>query len=177
MIEWFDNHCHLSENTEEEILKARKALVVGFINVGTDFETSCEAIEKARILPDVWATAGVHPHEAKKGIEGIEGQGLPNIEPTPNNAGMMEGMLYDMYDTFLPKLDEFHGYPKECNRKVMDLNAHDFHTVRGIVYFAQPDRIGDKLKPSKALMKLFRKSRKEMTMLYFARLMNTRTCD
>ena len=109
--------------------------------------------------------------------EGIEGQGLPNIEPTPNNAGMMEGMLYDMYDTFLPKLDEFHGYPKECTRKVMDLNAHDFHTVRGIVYFAQPDRIGDKLKPSKALMKLFRKSRKEMTMLYFARLMNTRTCD
>jgi len=111
------------------------------------------------------------------GGEGIEGQGLPNIEPTPNNAGMMEGMLYDMYDTFLPKLDEFHGYPKESNRKVMDLNAHDFHTVRGIVYFAQPDRIGDKLKPSKALMKLFRKSRKEMTMLYFARLMNTRTCD
>ena len=109
--------------------------------------------------------------------EGIKGQGLPNIEPTPNNAGMMEGMLYDMYDTFLPKLDEFHGYPKECNRKVMDLNAHDFHTVRGIVYFAQPDRIGDKLNPSKALMKLFKKSRKEMTMLYFARLMNTRTCD
>ena len=109
--------------------------------------------------------------------EGIEGQGLPNIEPTPNNAGMMEGMLYDMYDTFLPKLDEFHGYPKECNRKVMDLNAHDFHTVRGIVYFAQPERIRDKLKPSKALMKLFRKSRKEMTMLYFSRLMNTRTCD
>ena len=109
--------------------------------------------------------------------EGIKAQGLPNIEPTQNNAGMMEGMLYDMYDTFLPKLDEFHGYPKECNRKVMDLNAHDFHTVRGIVYFAQPDRSGDKLKPSKALMKLFKKSRKDMTMLYFARLMNTRTCD
>ena len=109
--------------------------------------------------------------------KGIEGQGLPNIEPTPDNAGMMEGVLYEMQDTFLPKLDEFHGYPKECNRKVMDLNAHDFHTVRGIVYFAQPDRIGEKLKPSKALMKLFKKSRKEMTMLYFARLMNTRTCD
>ena len=73
MIEWFDNHCHLSENAEEEILKARKALVAGFINVGTDFETSSEAIEKAKILPDVWATAGVHPHEARKGIDGIEG--------------------------------------------------------------------------------------------------------
>ena len=73
MIEWFDNHCHLSENPEEEILKARKALVAGFINVGTDFETSSEAIEKAKIFPDVWATAGVHPHEARKGIDGIEG--------------------------------------------------------------------------------------------------------
>ena len=72
MIEWFDNHCHLSENPEEEILKARKALVAGFINVGTEFETSSEAIEKAKILPDVWATAGVHPHEARKGIDGIE---------------------------------------------------------------------------------------------------------
>ena len=108
---------------------------------------------------------------------GIEGQGLPNIEPTPNNAGMMEGVLYEMYDTFLPKLDEFHGYPTECNRKLMDLNRHDFNTVRGIIYFAQPDKIEEKLKPSKALMKLYRKSRKEHTMLYFARLMNTRTCD
>ena len=109
--------------------------------------------------------------------KGIKDQGLPNIEPTPNNAGMMEGVLYEMQDTFLPKLDAFHGYPKGCNRKLMNLNRHDFITVRGIVYFAQPDNLGEKLKPSKALMKLFRKSRKEMTMLYFARLMNTRTCD
>ena len=108
---------------------------------------------------------------------GIEGQGLPNIEPTPNNAGMMEGVLYEMYDTYLSKLDEFHGYPTECSRKLMDLNRHDFNTVRGIIYFAQPDKIGEKLKPSKVLMKLYRKSRKEHTMLYFARLMNTRTCD
>jgi len=72
MTEWFDNHCHLSESAEEEVIEARKALVVGFINVGTDLGTSIEAIEKAKTLPDVWATAGVHPHEARKGIEGIE---------------------------------------------------------------------------------------------------------
>ena len=108
---------------------------------------------------------------------GAEGQGLPNIEPTPNNAGMMEGVLYEMKDDFLPKLDEFHGYPSECNRKLMELNRHDFNMVRGIVYFAQPNRIGEKLKPNKALMQLYKKTRKEMTMLYFARLMNTRTCD
>ena len=109
--------------------------------------------------------------------EGLEGQGLPNIEPTPDNAGMMEGVLYEMKDILLPKLDEFHGYPKGCNRKLMDLNRHDFNVVRGIVYFAQPDKIGRKLKPNKAMMKIFRNSRKEFSMLYFARLMNTRTCD
>ena len=107
----------------------------------------------------------------------IEGLGLPNIETTPDNAGMMEGVLYEMRDSFLAKLDEFHGYPKECNRQVMNLNAHDFHTVRGIVYFAQPDKVGKNLRPSKALIKVFRKARKEFSMLYFSRLMNTRTCD
>ena len=72
MIEWFDNHCHLPENPKEEILRARKELVVGFVNVGTDLETSRMAKEKAKIFPDVWSTAGVHPHEARKGIEGIK---------------------------------------------------------------------------------------------------------
>ena len=72
MIEWFDNHCHLPENPEEEILRARKELVIGFVNVGTDLETSRMAKEKAKIFPDVWSTAGVHPHEARKGIEGIK---------------------------------------------------------------------------------------------------------
>ena len=103
MIEWFDNHCHLSENIEEEILKARKALVVGFINVGTDFETSCEAIEKARMLPDVWATAGVHPHEAKKGIEGIE-----DLLGDPNVVAVGEAGLDYHYDYS----------PREVQRKV-----------------------------------------------------------
>ena len=72
MIEWFDNHCHLPENPEEEIFRAREELVVGFVNVGTDLETSRMAKEKAKIFSDVWSTAGVHPHEARKGIEGIK---------------------------------------------------------------------------------------------------------
>ncbi len=71
MTEWFDNHCHLFENAEEEILKARESSVVGFINVGTDIETSLDSIEKAKMFSDVWATAGVHPHEAQKGTEGL----------------------------------------------------------------------------------------------------------
>tara|TARA_B100000586_G_scaffold237953_1_gene189502 strand:+ start:160 stop:903 length:744 start_codon:yes stop_codon:yes gene_type:complete len=121
MIEWFDNHCHLSENIEEEILKARKALVVGFINVGTDFETSCEAIEKARILPDVWATAGVHPHEAKKGIEGIE-----DLLGDPNVVAVGEAGLDYHYD-YSPRADQRKVFAKQvemANKSNLPLVIH-----------------------------------------------------
>ena len=121
MIEWFDNHCHLSENTEEEILKARKALVVGFINVGTDFESSCVAIEKARILPDVWATAGVHPHEAKKGIEGIE-----DLLGDPNVVAVGEAGLDYHYD-YSPRADQRKVFAKQvemANKSNLPLVIH-----------------------------------------------------
>ena len=71
MSKWFDNHCHLYDNAEDELIKARESSVVGFVNVGTDIETSREAIEKAKRFSDVWATAGVHPHEARKGTKGL----------------------------------------------------------------------------------------------------------
>jgi len=106
-----------------------------------------------------------------------EGLGQINIEPTPTNTGMMEGVLYEMDESYLPKLDAYYHYPKEYTRKIMRINRHDFRTVNGIVYFAQPDRIKPGLKPDKATMKILRAARKNMTMLYFARLMNTRTLD
>ncbi len=69
---WFDNHCHLGSDAEEALEWARSAGVVGFVNVGTDLDNSRAAISVARSHPDVWATAGVHPHEASHGMRGIE---------------------------------------------------------------------------------------------------------
>ena len=42
-----------------------------------------------------------------------EGLGLTNIEPTPDSDGMLYGVLYEMDDSFLPRLDEIHNYPEE----------------------------------------------------------------
>ena len=69
--------------------------------------------------------------------DAAEGLGLANIEPTPDNAGMMEGSFYEIDERLLPKLDELFGYPKEYTRKLMSLNRHDFTLVKGIVYTAQ----------------------------------------
>ncbi len=108
---------------------------------------------------------------------GVEGLGLVNIEPTPDNAGMMHGELYVMDEKFVPKLDEIFGHPDEYQRKVMRFNRHDFILINGLTYIARPDKIATGLKPGKATMKIFRKAKKFFPMLYFSRLMNTPTCD
>ena len=42
------------------------------VTVGTDLESSQLAIEMASRIDGVWATVGVHPHDAKDGLDGIE---------------------------------------------------------------------------------------------------------
>ncbi|HUP72215.1 MAG TPA: TatD family hydrolase [Acidimicrobiales bacterium] len=68
---WIDNHCHLRADDEAAISEAREAGVVRLITVGTDLERSLTAIRVAKAHDNVWATAGVHPHDATQGIDGI----------------------------------------------------------------------------------------------------------
>lgn len=69
---WTDDHCHLpAEDWEAVVADARAAGVERFIDVGVDVETSRAAIARASTTDGVWATAGVHPHEAKDGIDGL----------------------------------------------------------------------------------------------------------
>ncbi len=72
---WADQHCHLPEGSDGRavVAEARSAGVELLINVGTDVETSRQALAVAATDNGVWATAGVHPHEAAGGIEGLEG--------------------------------------------------------------------------------------------------------
>ena len=64
---WTDAHCHVPyEGVGEEVLDdARRAGVGRFVTVGTDAPSSRAVLEVARRHDDVWATAGVHPHDAK----------------------------------------------------------------------------------------------------------------
>ncbi|MBA3655102.1 MAG: TatD family hydrolase, partial [Actinobacteria bacterium] len=66
---WTDSHCHIDDAAVVE--EARAAGVTRLVNVGTDVEGSRQAIAVARAHPDVWATAGVHPHDAKDGLDGL----------------------------------------------------------------------------------------------------------
>lgn len=71
MSTWFDNHCHLGVDAAEVVERARVGGVVGMVTVGCDLDDSRAAIATASAHDDVWATAGIHPHEASHGIEGL----------------------------------------------------------------------------------------------------------
>ena len=70
---WTDSHCHVpyKELGVEVIAAARDAGVTRLVDVGTDAEQSAAAIAVAREHDGVWATVGLHPHDAVKGVDTI----------------------------------------------------------------------------------------------------------
>lgn len=79
---WADSHCHVPwrDVPVEAFAEARSAGVGRFITVGTDAETSAAAIQTAAAHPDVWATVGLHPHEAHRGLDGLPDPAAHNAE-------------------------------------------------------------------------------------------------
>lgn len=75
-VPWIDDHCHLERDPDRagaQVAAAAAAGVERLITVGCDVAQSADYVEIARRHPGVvWATAGVHPHDAKDGIEGLE---------------------------------------------------------------------------------------------------------
>jgi TatD DNase family protein len=68
-VRLIDSHCHLNYDglaeRQEEVLEAARARgVAGFVNISTRQREWNEVIAAAEHNPDVWASVGVHPHEA-----------------------------------------------------------------------------------------------------------------
>ena len=64
-----DSHCHLNypglaERQEEVLTNARARGIAGFLNISTRQKEWGDVVGVAERNDDVWATIGVHPHEA-----------------------------------------------------------------------------------------------------------------
>ena len=64
-----DSHCHLNypglrEDTPGVLGRARAAGVGGFLGISTRASEWDDVIALADAEPDIWATVGIHPHEA-----------------------------------------------------------------------------------------------------------------
>jgi TatD DNase family protein len=80
-VRWTDDHCHLGWNADEHVdpglvdemvADAAAAGVERLVTVGTDRARSADAVAAAARHPGaVWATVGLHPHEARHGLVGV----------------------------------------------------------------------------------------------------------
>lgn len=71
---WTDTHCHLGwegSSAADQVADAAAAGVHRLITIGTHDETSRTAVQVAAEHPNVWATVGLHPHEAVEGVDSI----------------------------------------------------------------------------------------------------------
>jgi TatD DNase family protein len=86
---WFDSHCHLQEQYRTgaapepltaALSRSAAAGVEAMVCVGTDADTSTQALDLARAwatgslgarVPALWATMGLHPHEASAGTDEV----------------------------------------------------------------------------------------------------------
>ncbi|HET9489949.1 MAG TPA: TatD family hydrolase [Methylomirabilota bacterium] len=74
MLDLVDTHAHLhfpqfAVDLPETLARARAAGVRRLVTVGTDIAGSAAAVALAQAEPDVWATVGIHPHDAATGDE------------------------------------------------------------------------------------------------------------
>ncbi len=73
---WTDTHCHIHDDkmafaSHESLQRAREAGVEKFVVIGCDAPTCEQALTVASQHSDVWATIGLHPHDAVNGVDSI----------------------------------------------------------------------------------------------------------
>ncbi len=106
-MQLIDTHCHLqfarlAGRVDEVMAAAEAADVQRLICVGTTLADSATAAKLAEAHPNVWASAGVHPHDVKKPVDVAE---LERLLKLPKLAAVGEIGL-DYYKLYSPKTDQ-----------------------------------------------------------------------
>ena len=97
-----DSHCHLNdeglvENQAAVLERARQAGVSAFLNISTRQREWNAVVGTAEREPDVWASIGIHPHEAEQHADLGEGA-LLEAAAHPRVLGIGESGLDYYYD-------------------------------------------------------------------------------
>jgi len=105
----FDTHAHLhfpdfADDLPDVLARARGAGVTRMVTIGTDVETSRAAIAIAEREPDVWATVGVHPHDAANADDAVLDE-IERLAASPRVVGIGEIGL-DYFRNLSPREDQ-----------------------------------------------------------------------
>ena len=72
----FDSHLHLTAerfdgDRPDILIRARRAGVTQMVTIASNLEDARAAVSLAAATPGVWATAGIHPHEASRSSQAL----------------------------------------------------------------------------------------------------------
>lgn len=112
----FDSHCHLDDRSflddlDAVIQRARSARVLGMMVAGTDGASSRRAVAMADRYPDVYASIGLHPHDAQACSENILSD-LRGLAAHPKVRAWGETGL-DFNRMYSPQKDQEHWFVRQ----------------------------------------------------------------
>jgi TatD DNase family protein len=105
-VELFDTHAHLhfpefASDLDATLARARAAGVHRIVTIGTDGETSRAAVAVAERDPEVWASVGLHPHDAAAGDDALFAE-LERLAASPRVVALGE-MGLDFFRDLSPR--------------------------------------------------------------------------
>ena len=102
-LKLIDSHAHLDDRRFE---KDRAAIIarcfedgIGVVTIGADLESSREAVRLASRHRGIWATVGVHPHDAKR----VSSETLAELEALAGDAVAIGEIGLDYYRDLSPR--------------------------------------------------------------------------
>ena len=142
---WFDSHCHITadafaEDRDEVLEQALHAGVEGFVAIGAGYGIAHNrrAVELAARDPRVWASVGVHPHDAAELDDAGRGA-LASLLDAPRGVAVGESGL-DYHYMNSPREIQREVFAEQvatARRRALPVSIH----VRG----DEPDAFGEML--------------------------------
>jgi len=81
----------------------------------------------------------------------LPGAGYANI--VKDEGSIVEGVLYEIREEDLEKLDECEGYPRHYYRRKVKVRIEDGREVEALTYIANPDMTRSDLKPTRKYLR------------------------
>ena len=113
-----DSHCHLdfpdfAAERDAVVARARAAGVGTMVTISTKLSEFAGVRAIAETYPDVWCSAGVHPHEAGAEAGAADAEGLVALANHPRVVGIGETGL-DYYYEHSPRPNQARAFRAHC---------------------------------------------------------------
>ncbi len=116
----------------------------------------------------------------------LEGYSLKFNAAAPNKIGanivpdskeIVEGVLYDILESDLSKLDRYEEYPIQHEKIKVNVKLDNGQMIESFAYIAKHDKVKNGLKPSKSYIKNLLAAKDVLSKSYYKKIESVETLD